>query len=318
MTPQTLADLQRDFPLPGARFERGPADLPVLVVDNDACGARVFPYGGHVAAWAPAGQAPVLFMSDRFTNETGVFVAGKAIRGGVPVCFPWFGARRDDPKPDGRPSPAHGFARTRSWRVDDVSVEDNGSIGVALTLAADDETRASWDAPFEASLLVSLGPTLSIDLEVRNLGDAEIAYEAALHTYVAVGDVERAALHGLERARFFDKVEGSVEQAVKQAGADPLVLTGETDRVFQGTRSAVVVDDPVLRRHVRVEKSGSLTTVVWNPWLVKAQAMPDLGGEAWRRFVCVEAANTGSNAVVLPGRAVHRLGTRLSVIPQRG
>jgi glucose-6-phosphate 1-epimerase len=311
--PQSLDELARDHSVDGARWEAGPGGLPMLMVRTEQCEARLFAHGAHVAAWTPAGQRPGLHLSPK-----SAFDAKKAIRGGVPVIFPWFGNRADDPfvdgdGPDGRPSPAHGFARTRPWQVERVSLEENGRVQVELVLVDDEWTRALWDAPFEATLTATLGQTLQVSLEVKNTGDAAFDLEEALHSYLEVGDVERVRVLGLEGTRYIDKTDGFKE---KRTGRDPLVLRGETDSVFLGTKAAVTIDDPVLQRHVRIEKTGSQATVVWNPWLVKAQAMPDVGGEAWKSFLCVEAANVRPAPVPLPPGAVHMMTTRISVIPQ--
>ena len=306
---QTLETLVRDFSVDGLSWERGPGGLHVLSVRTEQCEARMFTHGAHVASWTPAGERPGLHLSPR-----SAFDANKAIRGGVPVCFPWFGARTDDPQPHGKPSPAHGFARTRPWRVERVATEDNGRIVVDMMLEDSEDTRALWDACFEAVLTASLGQTLQVGLRIRNRGEREFEFEEALHTYIEVGDVERVRVQGLEGTRFIDKVDAQKE---KRHGREPLMLTGETDSVFHGTKSAIVVDDPALERSIRVDKSGSRTTVVWNPWLVKATTVPDIGGDAWRSFVCVEAANTGRNRVPLPPGAVHEMTTRLTVTSQK-
>ena len=305
---QTLDELQRTHSIEGAAWIAGPGGLPMLDVRTEQCEARVFAHGAHVAAWTPAGQRPGLHLSPK-----SAFDPKKAIRGGVPVCFPWFGGRTDDPKPDGKPSPAHGFARTRPWTVDEVSLEENGRVLVAMVLQDDESTRAVWDHPFEAALTASLGQTLQVTLEVRNTGADELEIEEALHTYLEVGDVERIRLLGLEGTKYVDKVDGFKE---KQTASEPLVFTAETDSVFIGTKTAVVIDDVALARHLRVEKTGSRNTVVWNPWLVKAQTVPDIGGEAWRSFVCVEAANVRPHHIVIPAGAVHVMSTRITVIPQ--
>jgi glucose-6-phosphate 1-epimerase len=306
---QSLEVLSREFTVDGARWESGPGGLSVLVVQTEQCEARIFPHGGHVASWTPAGQRPGLHLSPK-----SAFDPKKAIRGGIPVCFPWFGNRADDPKPDGKPSPAHGFARTRPWTVDSVELEDNGRVVIEMVLSDDDHTHALWDARFEARLIASLGQTLQVTLAVENKGAAGFDFEAALHTYLEVGDVERVRVLGLEGTPYIDKVDNFTQ---KTSGSEPLTFQGETDSVFLGTRSAVTVDDPILRRHLRIEKSGSKSTVVWNPWLVKAQAMPDVGGEAWRSFVCVEAANVRPHHVHVPPGAVHEMTTRVMVVPQR-
>jgi glucose-6-phosphate 1-epimerase len=306
--PQTIDELNSTCSVEGARWEAGPGGLAMLQLRTEQCEARVFAHGGHVASWTPAGQRPGLHLSPK-----SAFDPKKAIRGGIPVIFPWFGPRADDPQPGGKPSPQHGLVRARPWHVESVSLVENGRVEVEMSLASDDETKASWDADFELALVASLGQTLQVTLDVRNTGAQSFEFEEALHTYIEVGDVERIRLLGLEGTSYVDKTDGL---KLKQTGRDPLVLSAETDSVFCKTKNAVVIDDPVLQRHVRVEKTGSQTTVVWNPWLIKATAMPDVGGDAWRSFVCVEAANAGPHKVPLPAGAVHSMTTRISVIPQ--
>lgn len=301
MPSPALDVLVRDHSIEGARWKSGPGGLPFLVVETDRCVARLTPHGGQLCEWTPSGQArSVLFLSPR-----AAFASGKAIRGGVPICFPWFGNHASDTS-----KPAHGFARTRPWDVASVRRDQSDGTVVTLRLVPDDETRALWDAQFAATLTVSLGTSLAMAFTVENTGDREIAYEVALHSYFAVGDVERIRVHGLEKTRYIDKVDGMKEKVL---GADPLVLTGETDRVFVETAATCTVDDPVLGRRIRVEKTGSLATVVWNPWRVKGEAMADVAGDAWRDFVCVETASCGPHAVRLAPKERHVTAAHIHV-----
>ena len=271
-------------------------------METDRCRARLTPYGGQVCEWTPAGQSPVLFMSPR-----AVFAAGTPIRGGVPICFPWFGPHPTDPT-----KPAHGFARTRTWQVAGVARDTAGDVRVVLRLAADADTRALWSAPFAVSLTLALGASLEMTADVENVGDDAIVYELALHTYLAVGDVEAVRIRGLEGARFVDKVDGGKD---KLAGPEPLAIAGETDRVFLDTTTTCVVDDPVLTRRLRVEKRHSEVTVVWNPGRERARSMRDVGEDSWRGFVCVETANVGPHAVRLAPRTRHAMSARIDVTP---
>ncbi len=271
-------------------------------METDRCRARLTPYGGQVCEWTPAGQSPVLFMSPR-----AVFAAGTPIRGGVPICFPWFGPHPTDPT-----KPAHGFARTRTWQVAGVARDTAGDVRVVLRLAADADTRALWSAPFAVSLTLALGASLEMTADVENVGDDAIVYELALHTYLAVGDVEAVRIRGLEGARFVDKVDGGKD---KLAGPEPLAIAGETDRVFLDTTTTCVVDDPVLARRLRVEKRHSEVTVVWNPGRERARSMRDVGEDSWRGFVCVETANVGPHAVRLAPRTRHAMSARIDVTP---
>lgn len=316
MTSQTLDDLNAHHTVAGAVWVAGPGG-PILEVNNEQCEARVSAYAAHVATWNPKIAGPdgrALPRPGLFCSPKTLWGGGKAIRGGVPVCWPWFGGRTNDPNPHGKPSAAHGFARTRPWHVESVDLEDNGRVEVTFLLVSDDDTLAIWPHAFEARLVASLGVTLNLTLEVKNVDDTAFEYEAALHTYLTVSDVEKVKITGLEGTRFLDKVDGGKE---KTLGTDALVLSGETDRVFLNTRTAVVVEDPGLQRTLRIEKTGSSATVVWNPWLVKASAMADLGGDAWRSFVCVEAANVQPAPVPLSPGATHAMTTRITVQPTR-
>ena len=299
---QTLDELARDFSPAGTVWERRAGGLPFLVVNTARCSARLTPYGAHVCEWTPAGQR----VSALFLSPHARFAEGTAIRGGVPICFPWFAAHPSDPS-----KPAHGFARTRMWQVADVAVDEVGQIHVAFRLDADAATRALWGAAFSASLTVSLGLTLTITLDVHNTGVTDITYESALHTYLAVADVTRIEILGLEHTRFIDKVDGA---RPKVSGDEPLMPAGDTDRVFLDTGATCMVADPSGGRTLRVQKHGSLVTVVWNPGRDKGRGVTDIG-DAWRGFVCVEAASCGPHAIRLAPGARHAIATRIDVAP---
>ena len=275
--------------------------MQTLDIATAQCRARVSPYGAQLLEWTPAGQAAsVLFLSPH-----AVFAQGSSIRGGVPICFPWFAAHPTDPA-----KPSHGFARTTVWDVRDVSDVDDGRR-VVLALASTAATRAIWNADFAATLTLALGTALAMTFEVENTGGEDIAYEIALHTYLRVGDVERIRIDGLERTRFIDKVDGMRE---KRSGDETLTIAGEVDRIFLDTSAACVVDDPVLGRRIRIEKAGSEATVVWNPGPTKGPLVPDVR-EAWRDFVCVETANCRPHVVRVAPRARHALTARIDVGP---
>lgn len=253
--------------------------------------------GAHVARWKTGG-ADGLFLSAKSRFER-----GQALRGGVPVIFPWFG---DDP--EGRGRAAHGFARRMEWRVVEQA-DDDAALRVVLELVDDEATRALWPERFALRLTAVLGATLELTLRVENRGARSFRCEQALHTYLAVGDVRRVAVHGLEGARYLDKLDGL--KAKHQPDA-PLAFTGECDRTYLGTDSTCVIDDPVLGRRLEVAKRGARSTVVWNPWIEKAQRLSDLGDDEWPAFVCVESGNVGADAVTLAPGAAHELGVRIA------
>lgn len=273
--------------------ETGEGGLPRAVLRTAAGEAHVYLHGAHVTHWQPRGQTPVLFMS-RHTR----FAPDSALRGGVPVIFPWFGPRAGHPE-----APGHGFARRRSWRLDHEGDDD-----VVLALEADAATRAAWPHDFALRLHVEL-TVLTITLIVTNTGPQTWTYEEALHSYLAVGDVTAAVVSGLEDAAYLDKTDA---MARKQHPREPMRITSEVDRIFPANTAACVVDDPVSKRRLRVDKRGSATTVVWNPWTERARALPDLGDEEWKDMVCVETANVGDDAVTLAPGARHEMAAVLA------
>jgi D-hexose-6-phosphate mutarotase len=300
MTAVALDHLRR-FAIPGlVSFETGPGGLIRAVVTAGAGEAHVYLHGAHVTHFAPRGERPVLFTSAR-----SLYAPDRAIRGGVPVIFPWFGARAGDAS-----APMHGFARTSEWEVVSVEEAAGSSAQLVLGLSASARTRAAWPPDFEARYRVAVGASLDLALDVRNASGQPFTFEEALHTYLAVADVTAVAITGLAGTTYVDKTDGMKR---KQQGEAPLRITSETDRVYLDTRTACAVDDPRGGRRLLVEKAGSATTVVWNPWQEKARAMADFDPEEWRSMVCVETANAADNAVVLAPGERHELTASIRV-----
>lgn len=296
----TLAGMER---LPdGARVETGPGGLERLVVQAAGAEAHVYPQGAHVAHFQPRGERPVLWMSGRSSFVGGS--PGKPIRGGVPICFPWFGPKAGTPE-----APVHGLARLLPWTLRAVEPEGD-SLRAVLELAASDPLRAHFPHDVALTLAVSVGPSLVMALTVRNPGGSPFVYEDALHTYFAVSDVRQVRIGGLEGVGFVDKTAGGARRAGEAA---PIAITGETDRVYLGSESTVTIEDPGWARRIEVAKTGSRTTVVWNPWVAKAKAMPDFGDEEWPGMVCVETANALDDAVRLAPGASHTTSSAIEV-----
>jgi glucose-6-phosphate 1-epimerase len=264
--------------------------LKALRLRSSGSEALVYLHGAHVAAFSTAEQGELLWTSSR-----AVYQAGKAIRGGVPLCFPWFGAHKT--RAD---LPAHGFARTRAWEFAG-SEQQADDVVAELTLSSSIETQAWYPHAFQARLRIRVGQKLSLAFEVENRGPSSLAYELALHAYLGVSDVRQVALHGLKGATYADKVSGA-QGLIEQSAA--LNFVGETDRVYQSA-TRLSVDDPASKRRIVIEKAGSASTVVWNPWLDRAQRMSDFGADEWPKMLCVEAANAGSDSVELAPGARH-------------
>jgi glucose-6-phosphate 1-epimerase len=297
----TAAELANRFDIPGAlRLEPEPGGLTRVMISTPAAEADLYLQGAHLAHWTPRGQRPVLFLSPK-----SLFAAGKAIRGGVPIIFPWFGARSD-----GKPGPAHGFARTSEWTVESTKQRDDGRVEITLALSDSDATRQLFDAAFRLRFRVTVGSELEMELETSNPGKTPFTFEEALHTYLAVGDVERAAVFGLEHTTFIDKTDGFKR---KKLESEPMRIAKETDQVHLDTRAICTVWDPVWDRRITIEKSGSASTVIWNPWSEKSKGMSDMEADGWKLMLCVETANAADNAILLAPGASHKLSAKIRV-----
>lgn len=261
----------------------------------------VFEHGAQVWSWRPDGAAPVLWVS-----EKSWFAEGQPVRGGVPVCFPWFG-----PGSSGDLQPSHGFARLHTWHLSDTkdTLDRDGRLIVEYRLdEAMTGQQDNWPHRYKAYVRAKFTPEyVRVELEVTNDGDEPITFDGALHTYLAVSDIRTVTITGLEGASYLDKVTGATET---QDG--PLTLTGETDRVFTSA-DEVVVDDPGLGRKLVISKSGSANTIVWNPWAEKSAEVADLGDDEWQGFVCVEAGNVLGDAITLLPGQVHCLKQRIAL-----
>jgi len=272
--------------------------LPRLDVATPQATAQVYLHGGHVAAWQPShASAPVLWLSAQSH-----FRADKPIRGGVPICFPWFG-----PHPEDASVPAHGFARLSPWTLC-AAGEHNGAVTLTLQLESDNASPV-WPHHFHADLRVSIGSVLKIDLVVNNVDQAAFTFEAALHTYFAVSNIEHVTVSGLEHTLYLDKVDG----ASRQQGSHPIAFAGETDRVYLDTTAPCFVHDGGLARRIKIEKRGSGSTVVWNPWIQKARNMADFGDDEWPGMLCIETANVGKSAVRLRPGDRHTMSATITV-----
>lgn len=294
----SLASLKQQFDIPGkVAIKTAKGNLPCVHVKTADASAAIYLHGAHVTHYQPVGSSPVLFMSDKSD-----FAPNKPIRGGVPICFPWFGQGPDDAQ-----NPPHGFARLLPWTLASVDEQPDGSIVVLMTLAASDATRQYWPHDFELSHRVTVGKSLTMSLEMWNKGNDDLAFEEALHTYFVVGDIRKTTITGLEKSSYLSKVEGGRYNS----DGKPVTFDKQTDRVYDSA-DTTVIDDVKLGRKICVHKTQSRSTVVWNPWVEKAQAMPDFGDNEWPGMVCVETANVKSDSVHLPPGGRHVMTATLT------
>ncbi len=294
-----VAELDRRFGIPGvAKVCEGEGGLPRVQIDSAFGQGEAYLHGAHVTSWKPAGKDEVLFLSTKARWEE-----GQAIRGGIPICFPWFRAKADDPH-----APAHGLVRTKPWQLESV-VETEAGIAVTMFTESDEHTRHWWPGEFRLEHRVTFGAELNLELFCTNTGTASLRFEEALHTYNRVADVGRVRLQGLNSVRFLDNTDSNKEKL--QRGE--VVIASRTDNAYLDTGSTIDLSDADLRRRIRLTKTNSLTTVVWNPWREGAAGLRDLGDGEWMQFICVEASNILDAAINLAPGQQHRMTAVLSL-----
>lgn len=290
-----LAQLNRDFGIAGqVEFVAGKGEFPFIQVTNEFATASISIYGGHVLSFQPKEASQDLI----FLSAIASYKAGKAIRGGVPICWPWFG-----PDPEGTGRPNHGIARNRLWQVFGTEALPNGATKVTLGFGDTEETRALWPYAFELALEVTVGTALHLTLISRNRGDCPFDLTQALHTYFTIGDIAQTTVEGLDGRNYIDKVDGG--QVKPQTG--PVAIAAEVDRIYTGVPSELTIVDAALNRRIRITSKGNQTAVVWNPWAEIAAKMADLEDRDYTRFICVETTNAADDVVTVLAQGEFRL-----------
>jgi glucose-6-phosphate 1-epimerase len=288
-----------DISIPGiVSRAKGRGGLDLIKVCNDFAEAEIFLYAANIAHFQPKGRKPLLWMSPRSPFEE-----GKNLRGGVPICWPWFG-----PNKSNKAFPMHGFARNRVWTPESAATLADGRTRISLILKDDEGTKALWDHAFSLRMTYTIGTGLEMELECENTGLDPFRYEDSLHTYFAVGNVGKVKISGLDGIPFFDKSSGGIFSV----GKGILSPERETDHVYFGRDLACTVEDLSWGRRIFVEHSGTQATVVWNPWIEGGARIAEIG-EAWPGFVCVEAANCLQNPVQLLPGTIHKTRARYRV-----
>jgi glucose-6-phosphate 1-epimerase len=289
--PMRAAELASRFRIAGAvEFTETKHGLVKATILEGGMTGELFLQGGQVTSWQPSGARPVIF-----TSPNSNFAPGKAIRGGIPIIFPWFG-----PHPTIPAAAQHGYARTAEWQL--VNVE-RGAGAVTLELSLSPEN-------LELSCRITFGRGLQLSLTVENRSAQEVEFEEAFHTYFAVSDVEHVTVSGLEACPFIDK---TATAQLRPLAGTPLSLTKETDSVYLNTPESLTLHDPDWQRRIVIGKPGAASTIVWNPWPEKAAGMADLGAANWRGFVCIEAGNVADNRIRLPADGTHEMHLHIAV-----
>jgi len=280
--------LSQNFGIAGeVAFREDDRGALVCEIRNASGSGTIAIQGAQLLSWNPAGQAQVVWLS-----PAARFAPGKSLRGGAPVCWPWFGPHPRDPG-----KPAHGFARNRDWDVREVTSLTQGTR-IVMAFAPNDAERVMWSYDAELTLAVTLGERLRFDLTTRNLGSEPITVTQAIHTYFRVGDIGAVRVEGLEGCEYIDKTGG--DALIRQAG--PILIDREVNRIYLGCPGDAVIFDQSLARRIRVTKQGSTSYVVWNPWAETGAKFGDMGEDGYRHMLCVETTNAATDAVtVAPG-----------------
>ena len=276
-------------------FLDGQGDLPAMEVTTPWSRAEIYFHGAHVTQFQKHGEPPLLFLS-----QCSRFESGAPIRGGIPIIFPWFGKPADKPG-------QHGFVRHREWELKEVISPADGSVNLRLSLPEQPELVGC-----AVEYMVGVSETLTAELIVTNKSAQAVKFENCLHTYLTIGDINVVSVAGLKGVDYLDALENRKR---KTEADDAIRFTSEVDRVYINSSQTVEIRDQFLRRVIRVEKEHSLSTVVWNPWIAKAKAMPDYGDDEYQRMVCVESGNVAGNEITLPAGEASRLKVKLSAQP---
>jgi D-hexose-6-phosphate mutarotase len=281
-------------------FQQTELGVVLIRINHPLATATISLQGGQVLEWQPKSQAkPVLWSADPKH-----WLPGRAIRAGVPICWPWFGAHPTDTT-----APAHGYARLCDWEVAAISTGLLGTVDIDLNMVPIHEAAARYPLTAKLATRISVGEVLSISLISTNTGVAPITISEALHAYFKIAAIDGIQIEGLEGDEYVDLMDQNIRK--KQVGT--VRFAGETGKVFLNTLKDCLIVDRLLGRTIRIEKSKSQSTVVWNPWLETGSKMNDLGPIAWQEMVCVESANALDNFVTLEPKGQHTLTVRYSI-----
>lgn len=275
----------------------GKGDLPMLQVSNAHADALISVHAGQVLSYTPKGKSDLLFVS-----ENAYFAAGKAIKGGVPICWPWFGNN-----PAG--GPAHGFVRSLLWEVRETNDLADGTSRIVLGMSDSPATRAFWDYAFDLALEITVGATLHVALVTRNTDSRPMQITQGLHTYFAVADIAQTQVAGLDGTHYLDKARGAQDGQHPQHGN--VTFSQEVNRIYLDVPATLTLLDG--QRSVNITSQGNKTAVVWNPWAEVAAEMADLRDDDYQRFVCVETTNAADDVITIPAGSEYRLSAEYAL-----
>jgi glucose-6-phosphate 1-epimerase len=293
-----INELNQAYAIPGhIEFKPGHGGLPTAIIKNNIAYSEISLYGAHVLKYQPLGQKDILWMS-----ANSLFEEGKAIRGGIPVCFPWFGPHATDSA-----KPQHGFARLLNWEALGTSVQPDGSTQLRLGLKDTSSTKDLWEYSFQAQMVIEVGASLEVTLSYINTGNETFVCSDALHTYFNISDVSKVKIYGLGGTTYY---KGFEKEATGKQIEQFLQIQQEENRRYINHSVDCIIEDTGYNRKIHVAKKGSKVTVVWNPW-ENVKNIPDMPDDGYKTMVCVETVNAyGDVATVAPGKSF-RVSTKI-------
>ncbi|MGD1895596.1 MAG: D-hexose-6-phosphate mutarotase [Phormidesmis sp.] len=291
----TIAQLNQEFGIAGqVEVVEGKGGFPVIQVSNAKAKAKISVYAAQVLSFQPEGEPDDLM----FVSENAYYKTGKATKGGIPICWPWFG-----PDPEGKGRASHGFVRNRLWHLLSTEAMASGETKVRLGVSATEETKAIWPYSFELIMEVVVGSELMVTLTTENTGDEAFSITQAFHAYFLTGDISQVKVLGLEDTTYLDKANGGEEKT--QSGA--VTVSAEVDRIYTDVKPVLMIEDGEKGRVIRISSEGSKTAIVWNPWIEIAEKMADLAAQDYQQFICVETANAVDDIAEVAAGGEYRL-----------
>lgn len=267
----------------------GQGGLAMIKIANRSANALISVYGAQVLSFQPLGHVEDLL----FLSEQSAYAEGKAIRGGIPLCWPWFG-----PDPKGLQRPNHGFVRNHAWHLEKTEAIGDGETRVSLVFDQSSKKENTWKQAFTLKLEITIGDTLGLKLTTLNTGEKPFSITQAFHSYFRVGNIKRVKVLGLEESDYFDKLDQGTQKSQHTA----ITVSKEMDRIYTNAVNDLFIEDADLKRRIKISAPNTSTAVVWNPWSKSSKKMSDLGDMDYKQFICVEAGNIAFDLIqIQPG-----------------
>ena len=285
-------------------FIEGKEGFPFIKIENDYANALISVYGAQVLSYQTKSNQQIANEDLLFVSESAYYEQGKAIKGGIPICWPWFG--RD---PEGLGRQMHGFARNMLWQLEETTSTENETV-IVLSLSDAKDYRELWPYDFRLTLTITVAETLTLSLKTTNTGDEAFKITQAMHAYFAVADIDQTQIKGLDKVKYIDTVNGLNKLVIQD---QEITVNQEVDRIYIDAPEKTFLLDKQLKRDIIIQSKGSKTTVVWNPWIDISKNSADLSVDAYKRVICIETANAAEDVIVIQPKESFTLEAKYSV-----